>query len=92
MNLLGHQPVLVIDHREHMLVLILVFQFQGSFGLELFLDPLDQFFEWCVCPDKDRACVDVVAFHAKLFRKKRDEAISKLVAVVVRRRQETLEF
>lgn len=69
MNLLGHQPILVIDHREHMVVLILVFQFQGPFGLELFLDTLDQFFERCVCPDEDCACVDVVAFHAELFKK-----------------------
>ena len=90
MNLLGHQPVLVIDHREHMLVLILVFQFQGSIGLELFLDPLNQFFEWCVCLDEDCTCVDVVAFHTELFRKKEER--TKLVTVVTRKDKERLSF
>lgn len=41
-HLLSHQPVLVVDHGQHMMVLVLVFELQWSIGLELFLNPLQQ--------------------------------------------------
>lgn len=67
LNLLGHQPVFVIDHRKHMVVLILVLEFERSICLELLLNLLQQFLKRCVDPDKNRPRVNVMALHAKLI-------------------------
>lgn len=40
-DLLRHQPVLVINHRQHMVVLVLVLELQGPIRLELFLHTLN---------------------------------------------------
>lgn len=68
LNLLGHQPVVIIDHRQHMMVLVLVLEFERSICLELFLDLLQQFLQRRVDPDKNRPRVNVMALHAKLLR------------------------
>jgi len=68
MYLLGHQPVIIVNHRQHVVVLILVLEFQWVVCLELFLHTMHQLAEGCVGPNQHCPRINIMAFDSKLIR------------------------